>query len=113
MELLVKRRLRTAEAFDMVADAAAWAVALSLLVLLLLYSLRPPLTAREAATVRGTKVAERRCEELYVVAEGETVQTIGDKCGDPFIVERNPHVNDPDDVFPGLVLKLRPSSRLP
>ncbi|KAJ1426859.1 hypothetical protein SESBI_10113 [Sesbania bispinosa] len=26
--------------------------------------------------------------------------------GDPFIVEKNPHIHDPDDVFPGLVIKI-------
>jgi hypothetical protein len=48
-------------------------------------------------------------EEVYVVVEGETLHTISNKCGDPFIVERNPHVHDPDDVFPGLVIALRPT----
>nr|GEZ52921.1 peptidoglycan-binding LysM domain-containing protein [Tanacetum cinerariifolium] len=32
-----------------------------------------------------------------------------DKCGDAFIVEENPHIHDPDDVFPGLVIKITPS----
>ncbi|GAB4826029.1 hypothetical protein Ancab_008898 [Ancistrocladus abbreviatus] len=40
------------------------------------------------------------CDEIYVVREGETLHTISDKCGDPFIVEQNPHIQDPDDVFP-------------
>ncbi|KAK8672155.1 hypothetical protein V6N13_110528 [Hibiscus sabdariffa] len=48
------------------------------------------------------------CDEIYMVGEGETLQTIGDKCGDPFIVEHNPHIHDPDDVFPGLVIKITP-----
>lgn len=52
----------------------------------------------------------RPCEEIYVVGEGETLHTISDKCGDPFIVERNPHIHDPDDVFPGLVIKINPSN---
>ncbi|KAL2323115.1 hypothetical protein Fmac_027494 [Flemingia macrophylla] len=43
------------------------------------------------------------CDEIYVVREGETLQTISEKCGDPYIVEENPHIHDPDDVFPGLV----------
>ncbi|XP_071707884.1 uncharacterized protein [Rutidosis leptorrhynchoides] len=51
----------------------------------------------------------RPCDEIYVVAEGETLHTISDKCGDPFIVENNPHIHDPDDVFPGLVIKITPS----
>lgn len=48
------------------------------------------------------------CDEIYVVREGETLQTISEKCGDPFIVEENPHIYDPDDVFPGLVIKITP-----
>ncbi|XP_076953068.1 uncharacterized protein LOC143627053 [Bidens hawaiensis] len=52
----------------------------------------------------------RPCDEIYVVGEGETLHTISDKCGDPFIVERNPHIHDPDDVFPGLVIKITPCS---
>ncbi|CAL5397937.1 unnamed protein product [Camellia sinensis] len=51
----------------------------------------------------------RPCDEIYVVGEGETLHTISDKCGDPFIVEKNPHIHDPDDVFPGLVIKITPS----
>ncbi|XP_060201219.1 uncharacterized protein LOC132629845 [Lycium barbarum] len=50
----------------------------------------------------------RPCDEIYVVREGETLQTISEKCGDPFIVEENPHIHDPDDVFPGLVIKITP-----
>ncbi|KAK8715672.1 hypothetical protein V6N13_043000 [Hibiscus sabdariffa] len=48
------------------------------------------------------------CDEIYMVGEGETLQTIGEKCGDPFIVEHNPHIHDPGDVFPGLVIKITP-----
>ncbi|OMO68297.1 hypothetical protein CCACVL1_12057 [Corchorus capsularis] len=48
------------------------------------------------------------CDEIYVVKEGETLQTISEKCGDPYIVEENPHIHDPDDVFPGLVIKITP-----
>ncbi|KAI3723996.1 hypothetical protein L2E82_35760 [Cichorium intybus] len=50
------------------------------------------------------------CDEIYVVQEGETLQTISEKCGDPYIVEENPHIHDPDDVFPGLVIKITPFS---
>ncbi|EOA17684.1 hypothetical protein CARUB_v10006055mg [Capsella rubella] len=55
---------------------------------------------------RGKQMMERPCEELYVVGEGDTLHSISEKCGDPFIVERNPHIHDPDDVFPGLLIKL-------
>lgn len=48
------------------------------------------------------------CEEIYLVREGETLHTISEKCGDPFIVENNPHIHDPDDVFPGLLIKISP-----
>ncbi|XP_020262294.1 uncharacterized protein LOC109838249 [Asparagus officinalis] len=46
------------------------------------------------------------CEEIYVVGEGETLHSISDKCGDPFIVEENPQIKDDGDVYPGLVLKI-------
>ncbi|KAL3649513.1 hypothetical protein CASFOL_005916 [Castilleja foliolosa] len=52
----------------------------------------------------------RACDEIYVVGEGETLHTISEKCDDPFIVERNPHIHDPDDVFPGLVINITPFS---
>ena len=52
----------------------------------------------------------RLCDEIYVVEQGETLQTISNKCRDSFIVERNPHIHDPDDVFPGLLIKIIPDS---
>ncbi|MFS8013516.1 putative LysM domain-containing protein [Helianthus anomalus] len=61
------------------------------------------------ATVGGNR---RACDEIYVVGEGETLHTISDKCGDPFIVEKNPHIHDPDDIFPGLVIKITPDFNL-
>ncbi|KAL0464720.1 UNVERIFIED_CONTAM: hypothetical protein Slati_0359600 [Sesamum latifolium] len=61
-------------------------------------------------TVRGKQLMSRACDEIYVVGEGETLHTISDKCGDPFIVEQNPHIHDPDDVFPGLVIMITPFS---
>ncbi|XP_059637641.1 uncharacterized protein LOC132279632 [Cornus florida] len=66
----------------------------------------------EAAVRGGHHLISRRppCDEIYVVGEGETLHTISDKCGDPFIVEQNPHINDPDDVYPGLVIKITPFS---
>ncbi|KAK9079442.1 hypothetical protein SSX86_001113 [Deinandra increscens subsp. villosa] len=58
--------------------------------------------------VRSNGVEYRACDEIYVVREGETLHTISEKCGDPYIVEENPHIHDPDDVFPGLVIKITP-----
>ncbi|KAK3018478.1 hypothetical protein RJ639_004138 [Escallonia herrerae] len=54
------------------------------------------------------KELNRPCDEIYVVREGETLHTISEKCGDPYIVEENPHIHDPDDVFPGLVIRITP-----
>lgn len=52
------------------------------------------------------------CDDIYVVGEGETLQTISEKCGDPYIVEENPHIHDPDDVIPGLLIKITPFIKL-
>ncbi|TKY62005.1 cell wall macromolecule catabolic process [Spatholobus suberectus] len=54
------------------------------------------------------RYTNKACDEIYVVREGETLQTISEKCGDPYIVEENPHIQDPADVFPGLVIKINP-----
>ena len=52
-------------------------------------------------------VLDQLCEEIYVVREGETLHKINDKNSDHYIVERNPHIHDPDDFFfPGLVIKI-------
>ncbi|KAL3646859.1 hypothetical protein CASFOL_009403 [Castilleja foliolosa] len=54
--------------------------------------------------------AEMPCDEVYIVGEGETLQSIMDKCGDPFIVQNNPLIHDSDELFPGLVIKVVPLS---
>jgi hypothetical protein len=96
-----------------VADAATWYCALVLLALILLTSLREASPTydddRHHDVVVGNQILYRPCDEIYVVKEGETLHTISDKCDDPFIVEENPHIHDPDDVFPGLVIKITPS----
>jgi len=96
-----------------VADAATWYCALVLLALILLSSLREASPTydddRHHDVVVGNQILYRPCDEIYVVKEGETLHTISDKCDDPFIVEENPHIHDPDDVFPGLVIKITPS----
>jgi hypothetical protein len=89
------------------ADAASWCLALSSVVALLLVCSLGAGGAGEV--VRGAALSARPCEEVYVVAEGETLHGISDRCGDPFVLERNPHVHDPDDVFPGLVIRITPS----
>ncbi|KAK1376906.1 LysM domain-containing protein [Heracleum sosnowskyi] len=48
----------------------------------------------------------RICDQIFVVGEGETLHTINDKCKEPFITEQNPNIQDSDDVFPGLVIKI-------
>ncbi|KAB2064788.1 hypothetical protein ERO13_A09G038900v2 [Gossypium hirsutum] len=87
-------------------DAASWGIGAALLVLILIGSISAN-SVSEKADVKGmSQLLNRPCDEIYVVGEGETLHTISDKCGDPFILERNPHINDPDDVFPGLVIKI-------
>lgn len=90
------------------ADTASRYCALLLLTLLLLSSLGE-VGARDLRGARFlTGAAAKPCAEIYIVGQGETLHTIGDKCGDPFIIERNPHIHDPDDVYPGLVIKIVP-----
>lgn len=91
------------------ADSASWYCAIVLLAMILFGSVRDSTLAEEVEDVRGSNLRERPCDEIYVVGEGETLHTISDKCGDPYIVERNPHIHDPDDVFPGLVIKITPT----
>ncbi|OMO97958.1 hypothetical protein COLO4_14242 [Corchorus olitorius] len=91
-------------------DAASWYCAVVLLALILIGSIKANSVSDEPAVSRGNHLLNRPCDEIYVVGEGETLHTISDKCSDPFIVERNPHIHDPDDVFPGLVIKIIPST---
>ncbi|PON69931.1 LysM domain containing protein [Parasponia andersonii] len=93
-----------------VADRASWYCAVVLLGLILMASVRESSLSHDHEAFRGSRLLDRPCDEIYVVGEGETLHTISDKCNDPFIVERNPHIHDPDDVFPGLVIKITPCS---
>ncbi|KAJ9188394.1 hypothetical protein P3X46_003754 [Hevea brasiliensis] len=96
-----------------IADAASWYCVLVLVILMLQSYMRETSQASydPYEIIRGNQILERPCDEIYVVQEGETLHTISDKCGDPFIVEQNPHIHDPDDVFPGLVIKITPPSK--
>ncbi|PIA28325.1 hypothetical protein AQUCO_07200171v1 [Aquilegia coerulea] len=85
------------------AERVAWHCALFLALVLLLGCCDSSET--ESSVMMNNN---RPCDEIYVVGEGETLHTISDKCGDPYIVEENPHIHDPDDVFPGLVIKITP-----
>ncbi|KAJ0714322.1 putative LysM domain-containing protein [Helianthus annuus] len=94
------------------AETLSWYCSLFLVVMLVLSCCEC-----ESVTTRNERVVKRvqtnvndyrPCDEIYVVREGETLHTIGEKCGDPYIVEENPHIHDPDDVFPGLVIKITP-----
>ncbi|XP_014513089.1 uncharacterized protein LOC106771607 [Vigna radiata var. radiata] len=89
-----------------IADSSSWYCAMMLLGMILLGSVRESAVAGEAEAVKGNSLREGPCDEIYVVGEGETLHTISDKCNDPFIVERNPHIHDPDDVYPGLVIQI-------
>ncbi|KAJ1388908.1 LysM domain [Sesbania bispinosa] len=55
----------------------------------------------EVEAKHSTDLEKLACDEFYVVREGETIYSIADKCNDPFIFLWNPHIQDPDDVFPG------------
>ncbi|XP_010317565.1 uncharacterized protein [Solanum lycopersicum] len=90
-----------------IADAASFYCAIFVLGLLLISSVKENYST-DGAVMKGNRFLSRPCDEIYVVGEGETLHTISDKCGDPFIVEENPHIHDPDDVFPGLVIKITP-----
>ncbi|KAF5732998.1 hypothetical protein HS088_TW17G00532 [Tripterygium wilfordii] len=94
-----------------IAGTASWFIALVIVLFILLSSLGEDDCGYgdEEVVVRGDQFSGRPCDEIYVVQEGETLNSISDKCGDPFIVEENPHIHDPDDVFPGLVIKITPS----
>ncbi|KAK6926307.1 hypothetical protein RJ641_008026 [Dillenia turbinata] len=87
------------------ADGATWFCAIVLVALILLTIIKED-SLSSGESIRGNQLWSRPCDEIYVVGEGETLHTISDKCGDPFIVERNPHIHDPDDVFPGLAFGL-------
>lgn len=92
-----------------IVDAASWYCGIVVLCLLLLSSVKENYGGDADVEVRGKQLSNNRaCDEIYVVGEGETLHTISDKCSDPFIVEQNPHIHDPDDVFPGLVIKITP-----
>ncbi|XP_076959732.1 uncharacterized protein LOC143635903 [Bidens hawaiensis] len=91
------------------AETLSMYCSLFLVVMLVLSCCESSTTENERIVKRvQTDVDYRPCDEIYVVREGETLHTIGDKCGDPYIVEENPHIHDPDDVFPGLVIKITP-----
>lgn len=103
---------------QMAADAASWYCVVFVVALVLLNaSLEGDLYDDGAETnhVKGDEddsdhlLIGRACDEIYVVGEGETLHTISDKCKDPYIIEQNPHIQDPDDVFPGLVIKITPT----
>lgn len=108
------KTLRTAMA---ISDALSFYCAIAIVTLMLTGAFRDDQnynysvsTVSSGGGNRLPVISRRPCEEIYVVGEGETLHTISDKCGDPYIVERNPHIHDPDDVFPGLVIKINPSS---
>ncbi|KAL8495393.1 hypothetical protein ACS0TY_019512 [Phlomoides rotata] len=61
--------------------------------------------------VGETTAYRRECNEIYKVKEGETLHSISDKCNDPYILENNPHIQQHDDVFPGLLIKITTSRR--
>lgn len=97
------------------AEKVSWYCALFLAIMLILSCCESSnsIDQGEIAMIQHKEMAMKRsssrpCDEIYVVRQGETLHTISEKCGDPYIVEENPHIHDPDDVFPGLVIKITP-----
>lgn len=92
-----------------VAEKVSWYCALFLALMLVLSCCECIESELSTAGMNRTREMNYKlCDEIYVVREGETLNTISEKCGDPYIVEENPHIHDPDDVFPGLVIKITP-----
>ncbi|KAJ9542639.1 hypothetical protein OSB04_029145 [Centaurea solstitialis] len=87
------------------AETISWYCSLFLAIMLVLSFCESSVTEDERMSIRVRFKGSiyKPCDEIYVVHEGETLQTISEKCGDPYIVEENPHIHDPDDVFPGLI----------
>ncbi|CAN6438958.1 unnamed protein product [Victoria cruziana] len=96
------------------APSLSWCFSAAVLVFMVLCCAGSERELRGEAAMDGHHHGDRgrqqlgACNEIYVVGEGETLHTISEKCADPFIVENNPHIQDPDDVFPGLVIKITP-----
>ncbi|KZV57621.1 hypothetical protein F511_03081 [Dorcoceras hygrometricum] len=95
----------------MAADSTRQFPSTVLFTLTLLLMLPSSIQGDHHVYIGGNRLTSRACDEIYIVGEGETLHTISDKCDDPFILERNPHIHDPDDVFPGLVIMITPFSR--
>ncbi|KAG6526379.1 hypothetical protein ZIOFF_016362 [Zingiber officinale] len=92
----------------MAAEKVSWYSTLILMLLLVLNCCEPEEQLPNDTTLarRSRLMNGQPCDEIYVVREGETLQTISEKCNDPFILEENPHILDFDDVYPGLVIKI-------
>ncbi|KAI3749018.1 hypothetical protein L6452_12527 [Arctium lappa] len=101
---------RVGKTIFVIADAVSFYCAITIVALMLTGVFRDDNYALTTTVTGGGGNRRTPCDEIYVVGEGETLHTISDKCNDPFIVEKNPHIHDPDDVFPGLVIKITPSS---
>lgn len=48
---------------------------------------------------------EHPCDKFYMVQKGEIFYRIDEKCDDPFILLNNPHIEDPDDIFSGVIIR--------
>ncbi|CAI8607323.1 unnamed protein product [Vicia faba] len=103
-----RKRRRILSSKDIV-DTASWYCTTVLVALILLCIFRESSMLHQNHESNLVLYKRPYCDEIYVVGEGETLHTISDKCDDPFIVENNPHIHDPDDVFPGLVIQITPS----
>ncbi|WJX66428.1 hypothetical protein P8452_50985 [Trifolium repens] len=70
------------------------------------------ITALALFTVTDSKennIDELPCVEFYIVDEGETLESIGKKCNDPYILFWNPLIHDAKDIAPGVILRIIPN----
>ncbi|KAK4725154.1 hypothetical protein R3W88_027933 [Solanum pinnatisectum] len=105
--------MSTVHSSTILAETISWYCALFLAIMLVLSCCESSESDHNEFIVQMQgNYKKMACDEIYVVKEGETLHTISEKCNDPFIVEENPHIHDPDDVFPGLVIKITPYKNL-
>jgi hypothetical protein len=58
---------------------------------------------------KENNIDELPCVEFYIVDEGETLESIGKKCNDPYILFWNPLIHDAKDIAPGVILRIIPN----
>lgn len=67
------------------------------------------LAATPASGFESRKLLRRGCPcgDVYVAEAGDTLQSISEKCNDPFLLVDNPQIQDSDDLYAGVALKVQ------